>query len=248
MSNKENLDNYDKAYDSGFKYNDENSWFLTRYAQYMSQSIDKNKFKNILSLGIGHHIVSDILAAKLDKEISKYVILEGSKSIIDKFAIKTSHKDKVEVIHTYFEDYETDEKFDVIEMGFVLEHVDDPEFIVKKFKSFLSEKGSMFIGVPNARSLHRLIGFEAGLLEDVYKLSDYDHQLGHKRYFDLESISKVATNSGLKIENKIGLLLKPITTNQMQQLSWSGNVINALIKLGDINPEISNCILIEAKL
>jgi SAM-dependent methyltransferase len=248
MTNKENLDNYDKAYDSGFKYNDENSWFLTRYAQYMSQSIGKNKFQNILSLGIGHHIVSDILSAELDNGILKYVILEGSKSIIDKFATKTSHKDKIEVIHTYFEEYETDEKFDVIEMGFVLEHVDDPEFIVKKFKSFLSEKGSMFIGVPNARSLHRQIGFEAGLLEDVYKLSDYDLQLGHKRYFDLESISKVATNAGLKIENKIGLFLKPITTAQMQQLGWSGNVVNALIKLGDKNPDISNCILIEAKL
>jgi 2-polyprenyl-3-methyl-5-hydroxy-6-metoxy-1,4-benzoquinol methylase len=248
MSNKENLDNYDKAYDSGFKYNDENTWFLTRYAEYMSQSIDKNKFKNILSLGIGHHIVSEILAAELDKGISKYVILEGSKSIIDKFAIKKSHKDKIEVIHTYFEDYETDEKFDVIEMGFVLEHVDEPDFIVKKFKSFLSENGRMFISVPNARSLHRLIGFEAGLLENVYKLSDYDHQLGHKRYFDLESISNMVIDSGLKIDNKFGLFLKPISTTQMQQLGWSENIIKALLKIGETNPDISNCILIEAKI
>jgi len=248
MNKKENLDNYDKAYNSEFKFNDENSWFLTRYAQYMSRSIRTNNYKSIISLGIGHHIVSDILSSEIDNKVEKYTILEGSKSLIDKFNILPSHKNKTALVHTYFEEFETDEKFDVIEMGFVLEHVDDPELIVKKFKNYLSENGRMYIAVPNARSLHRLIGYESGLLESVYKLSDYDQQLGHKRYFDLESISKIVTNAELKIENKVGLFLKPIPTNQMQQLGWSENIIEALLKIGDSNPDISNCILLEAKL
>ena len=248
MELKENLDNYDSAYKASFKYNDENSWFLSRYAKYMSESITVNDYKSILSLGIGHNIVSDALSAHLKENVTKYDILEGSSSLIENYAILDEYKSKLNLILTYFEDFETSEKYDVIEMGFVLEHVDDPQFIINKFKSFLSPNGRMFISVPNATSLHRQIGFEAGLLEDLYKLSEYDKELGHKRYFDTKMLTDMVLNSGLSIENTVGLLLKPITAEQMKTLGWGENIVSALIKLGETNPELGNCILIEAKL
>ncbi|GIV30222.1 MAG: hypothetical protein KatS3mg028_1288 [Bacteroidia bacterium] len=34
----------------------------------------------------------------------------------------------------YFEDFNFDKQFDRIEMGFILEHVDDPLFILNKYK------------------------------------------------------------------------------------------------------------------
>ena len=40
------------------------------------------------------------------------------------------------------------------------------------------------IVVPNARSLHRLIGERAGLIDDLYRLSEHDLAVGHRRYFD----------------------------------------------------------------
>ncbi len=218
MELKENLDNYDGAYKASFKYNDENTWFLTRYAQYMNDSIISNGFTSILSLGIGHNIVSDSLSAHLKANVMKYDILEGSASLIDNYVISDENRSKMNLIHTYFEDFHTEEKYDVIEMGFVLEHVDDPQFIINKFKHFLSANGRMFISVPNATSLHRQIGFEAGLLEDLYKLSDYDKELGHKRYFDTKMLTDMIINSGLSVENTYGLLLKPITAEQMKIL------------------------------
>jgi hypothetical protein len=106
----------------------------------------------------------------------------------------------------------------------------------------------MYIAVPNANSLHRLIGFEAGLLSDVHNLSEYDLQLGHKRYFDMDILSEMIQKANLKITNKSGILLKPITTSQMKDLGWGENVINALLNLGEKFPEISNSILIEVGL
>lgn len=248
MEQKENLDHYDKAYETEFKYNDENNWFLTRYGNYMRDSIRSHQFKSVLSLGIGHHIVSDILSSELDHGVESYEILEGSQSIIDKFQVEDRHISKLKLTHTYFEDFATDKKFDVIEMGFVLEHVDDPQAIILKFKDYLSKNGRMFISVPNARSLHRQIGFRAGLMEDLYQLSEYDHQLGHKRYFDTAMLTDMVLKSNLEVENTIGLLLKPITAGQMQQLGWNEPIVKALIELGDEYPDLSNCILIEAKL
>jgi len=248
MNQKDNLDSFDKAYESDFKHNDENTWFLSRYGQYMRESIRSNNFKSILSLGIGHQIVSDILSEELSNGVSEYVILEGSKSLIDSFKIRAEYKKRISLIHTYFEDYSIDKKFDAIEMGFILEHVNDPALIVNKFKNFLSENGRMYIAVPNARSLHRLIGFEAGLLDDIYKLSPCDLQLGHKRYFDLATTLNMVEKAGLKVHNTIGLMLKPITTSQIIQLGWDEHVIKALLKIGDEYPDIANGILIEASL
>ncbi len=248
MSKTENLDNYNQSYNAEFKHNDENLWGLERYANYMKNAIRKNHSKSILSLGIGHQVVSDILSNELNFSVEGYDILEGSQAIIDKFVKNEEHKEKINVILTYFENYESAKKYDIIEMGFVLEHVDDPQEIINKYKNFLSPNGKMYIAVPNANSLHRLIGYEAGLLSDVHNLSEYDLQLGHKRYFDMDILSQMIHNSGLKITDKKGILLKPITTSQMKELDWNGNVINALLNLGEQFPEISNSIVIETAL
>lgn len=248
MSKTENLDNYNKSYHTEFKHNDENLWGLERYANLMKETIRRDQSKSILSLGIGHSVVSDILSNELNFSVESYDILEGSQAIIDTFEKNAAHTDKINVILTYFENYQSDKKYDIIEMGFVLEHVDDPQEIISKYKNFLSPNGKMFIAVPNATSLHRLIGYEAGLLSDVHNLSEYDLQLGHKRYFDMEILTGMITKAGLKVRDKKGILLKPVTTSQMKDLGWNGNVINALLNLGERFPEISNSILIETSL
>jgi 2-polyprenyl-3-methyl-5-hydroxy-6-metoxy-1,4-benzoquinol methylase len=130
-------------------------------------------------------------------------------------------------------------------MGFILEHVDDPVVILNKYKTYLKENGIIFISVPNAKSLHRLIGFEAGLLDDMYKLSVHDLELGHKRYFDLEKIKDLISNSNLDVKNCFGLMLKPITGDQMQKLGWDSTIFDALVKIGHTYPELSNCIYLE---
>ncbi len=248
MSKTENLDNYNQSYNTEFKHNDENLWGLERYGQLMQQAIRKQQSKSILSLGIGHQVVIDVLSNELNHSVERYDILEGAQAIIDKFQKNPDHQDKIDVILTYFEDFQSDKKYDIIEMGFVLEHVDDPQEIINKYKKFLTPNGKMFIAVPNAHSLHRLIGHEAGLLADVHNLSPYDLQLGHKRYFDMDILSDMVAKAGLKITSKKGILLKPITTSQMKDLNWNGNVINALLNLGERFPEISNSILIETSL
>jgi len=248
MKKNENLDLYNESYHTDFKYNDENLIGLSFYGHCIKNEIKKNNSKSILSLGIGHQVVIDVLSNELNYSLENYDILEGSKIIIDNFKVAEEFKNKINVILTYFENYQTEKKYDIIEMGFVLEHVDDPEFIINKFKNLLSPSGKMFIAVPNATSLHRQIGFHAGYLPSLYELSEYDLKLGHKTYFDTEMLVKMIENSGLKVNNKTGIFLKPITTAQMNTLSWDENVMNALIKLGEKYPEISNSILIETSL
>lgn len=247
MSHQENLNKYERAYTESFKHNDENYYFLSRYADVIRKSIRLHEYHSVLSLGIGHSIVTDCIMDELKQGLQLYTILEGAKNIADAFSAKVNDS-RVEIVHTYFEDYETERQYDVIEMGFVLEHVDDPAEILLKYKKLLKKGGTCFVGVPNAASLHRRIGFEAGLLEDLYCLSPADMELGHKRYFDLNAISGLIVEAGFKIKATTGLLLKPITASQMKQLGWGEGIYSALLTIGDSYPELSNCILIECEL
>lgn len=237
---------FSAAYAPIFKFYQENHWYLTHYAKRICQVIKSRRINSMMSLGIGYRAVSSRIIEHVGLELDSYLILEGSVSIINDFLLANDLPPGVETLHTYFEEFETKQTFQAIEMGFVLEHVDDPGAIVRKFAHFLSNDGVMFIAVPNARSLHRLIGHHSGLLKDLYHLSEHDIQLGHKRYFDLESISQLVRDAGLKIIRSQGLMLKPITADQIEQLGWGEEIIQALMHIGDDYPEIANCILLEA--
>jgi SAM-dependent methyltransferase len=248
----ENLNNYKTAYEKEFQFYFENHLYLGKYADLMCERILSLGLKSVVSLGIGHEVVGNRLIDLLEKnKISQYSIVEGAKDIIDKFLaekINLNQEPRFQIHHSFFETFQASQKYDAIEMGFVLEHVDEPGKVISHFKQFLNPYGIIFISVPNAKSLHRVIGHEAGLLKDIYQLSQYDLELGHQRYFDLDSIQSLVSNCGLKINRSAGLMLKPITGKQMEELNWTENIFKALLNIGEKYPEISNCIYLEASI
>ena len=104
----------------------------------------------------------------------------------------------------------------------------------------------MFVSVPNARSLHRLLGHAAGLMPDLYSLSPSDLELGHKRYFDTESITALVEESGYRVDKVHGLMLKPLSTTQLHSLGMGPELDAALIEVGYSLPKITNGVLIQA--
>ena len=208
----------------------------------------KRPVGRLLSLGIGHSIVSNMLLRLMsDQYIGHYTLIEGSDVLISKFRSRLdAGSEQLEIIPTFFEDYVPEEAFDAIEMGFVLEHVDDPGLILSRFKKFLRPGGTLFVAVPNARSLHRLVGNSAGLLSDLYELSDYDRQLGHQRYFDAHSIRALVEEFGFKVLGMHGLVLKPFSTQQLLDLSLPPEIWTAFTDVGYQLPEIANGIFLEA--
>jgi SAM-dependent methyltransferase len=242
----ENLDRYLSAYGDDFPFADENLGMLRSYVSYFIDSVGARRRLDVLSLGIGYQIVSQSIVRELGARLASYTIVEGSRAVIDEFASRWPLESKPDVVQSYFEAFEPLRRFDAIEMGFVLEHVDDPALIVRRFKRYLSPGGFIGMAVPNARSLHRLIGHEAGLLPDVYALSAADRELGHKRYFDLDSFRSLVEREGLVVRRARGIMLKPVTTRQLAALDLSPEVQQALYRVADDLPAISNALYIEA--
>lgn len=196
---------------------------------------------SMLELGLGHGYSTEYFA----KTFQRYRVVEGSQEMIDRFRERFD-VEGVDIVQGYFEDFETDERYDAIGMGFVLEHVDDPAAIIRRYARYLSPGGSIYIAVPNAQSLHRRLGHAAGLLSDIHSLSSADLEFGHKRYFTLDSLITMVQGEDLEIGKVEGLLLKPITTQQMLDLNLSEAILQAMLKVGVDYPELCNSVLIQA--
>lgn len=242
----DHLDKCSEMYSSDTEYYNENSEVLYWYAKKVIGLIRSNGFKKVLSLGIGQGIVAKTIINECDY-LEKYTIVDGSGKLISDMKRGLGKIDFLEFIESLFENAVLDEKYDLIEMGFILEHVDDPVSVLKKYKGFLNKFGTFSISVPNANSLHRLIALKAGMIDDVHILSRFDLEVGHKRYFDIDSFSTTVKQAGLEIIKLEGILLKPFTTGQMKSLKLPEEVIRALCLIGDDYPEIANNIYIQAK-
>jgi trans-aconitate methyltransferase len=233
------------GYRPEFKFYDENLRMLTWYADRLVAAVQRAGARSLLSLGIGHQVVSRTILGRLGGSLGEYTIVEGSAARIAEFRAQTPIPASVRLENALFEQFEAPHPIDAIEMGFVLEHVDDPRLIVSRFASFLRPGGVLVIVVPNARSLHRLVGYRAGLLDDPYRLSPQDLELGHQRYFDLESIRAVIREAGLRILVTEGIFLKCVTTEQLARLGLSPEVMDGFFRVAVDYPEISNAIYLE---
>ena len=225
------------AYHDSFKYSSDNKLMLNWYPVRVAKKMNSG---SLLELGIGHGYTVN----KFHDMVDSYKIIEGSQEVIRLFKKRYPFAN-LNIVRCLFEDFDTNEKFDNIIMGFILEHVDDPELIINRYKRFLSKNGKLFISVPNSGALNRQIGLEAGLLDDLEYLSEADRMLGHKRYFNIKKLEELAKSSGMRVVSTEGIFLKPITTEQIRTLGFDDNILKAFLKVGINYPELCVAILME---
>lgn len=196
--------------------------------------------ESLLELGIGHGFTAPIFNTTCER----HVIVEGSKAAINRFK-KNTPGFSAELFLDYFETFDTKECFDVIIMGFILEHVDDPGLLLDRYKKFLKPTGKIFIAVPNAKSLNRRLGLELGLIDDIYSLNDNDLALGHKRQFCRDSLRELVHQYGYQIIYEEGIYLKPLPLPVLKNLpNFQGN-LQAMLKVGVEFPDLCVGLLME---
>lgn len=233
------LDDHLAAYESTNPYDFDNGIVLTWYPQRVLQHAAGAG--SLLELGVGHGHATDAFA----RRFARHVVLEGSPAVIANFRTRFPGC-AAAITATFFETFDTDERFDVITLGFVLEHVDDPAAILARYRRFLAPGGRMFIAVPNAEVLNRRLGHIAGMLDDMTTLSDNDRRLGHQRYYTLAGLKAEIAGAGLRLKRVEGIYLKPFTSRQIVSLQLDAKLIEALCTVGIAYPELCCAILAEA--
>lgn len=189
------------------------------------------KAGTILELGPAEGLMTKYLV-EIDENLT---VIEGS----DLFSARLKEKfSKLNVVNSLFEEAKLDKKYENIILGHVLEHVDNPLKVLNKVKEWLVPNGKVFCAVPNARSLHRQAAVEMGLLNSIFDLSEKDIHHGHMRIYTPETLTTEFISAGFKIITKGGYWLKPISDKQIES-SWTPEMLNAFMRLGEQYPDIS---------
>jgi 2-polyprenyl-3-methyl-5-hydroxy-6-metoxy-1,4-benzoquinol methylase len=212
-------------------------WYPQRIVQRFKQC------DSLLELGLGHGFT----ASTFNAVTIHHTIVEGSGVLIDMF--KKAEPDlKVELIQSYFENLQPGKLFDVIVMGFILEHVDDPAFVLRHYRQFLKPGGKFYIAVPNAKSMNRRMGFELGMINDIYSLNANDIALGHQRQYCRDTLRRELEQQGYKITHEEGIYLKPLPLNVLKTLDRFEDNLQAMLHVGIDFPDLCVGLLVEAEL
>lgn len=126
---------------------------------------------------------------------------------------------KAEFHCSLWENFDTGEKYSDIILTDSLEHVEDALTVLRKCRTLLDAGGRLHIIVPNALSLHRLLGVEMGFLRTPYDFNDNDISSGHVRVYDPDTLQADIDEAGLKTEIMRGIQLKPMTDGQLSKFS-----------------------------
>ena len=189
-------------------------------------------FRGDFALELGP--ASGYMTKLLVDEFKTLHLLEGSDSLLNEIP----DYQNVTKYHSLFEEFETTQKYDSIIMSHVLEHIESPSFILKKIYNWLAEDGIFLVSVPNAKSIHRLVAVEMGMLASEYELNARDHELGHYRVYDMDTLSSHMVEAGFKVMDKGGVFLKPLSNGQIEN-SWTPEMIEGFYRAGKYFPD--NC-------
>lgn len=192
-----------------------------------------------LELGPAEGLATELLADAFDE----LTLVDGS----ERFAAELTERfPQATVIHSLFEDWEPSRTYDHIVIGCVLEHVDDPVGLMRRASGWLAPGGRIQLCVPNARSLHRQAGVLLGHLPSVTSFSEKDIAHGHRRVYDPESLRADVAAAGLSVEAEGGWWLKPLSDAQIEA-SWSPELLDAYMQIGEQYPEIAAVIYAVAR-
>ncbi|ANU37739.1 class I SAM-dependent methyltransferase [Vibrio scophthalmi] len=197
--------------------------------------------QRVIEFGLGDGVFTSMLCEKFDSVTA----VDAAQTTIDILS-KELKFDNITFEQSYIEDYCSEIKYDVIVMSHILEHLTDPILALEKVSHLMHEETIIYISVPNANSLHRLVAVKMGLLKRTDSLNQRDLDLGHKIVFSPQSFKATVEKSGLKIYHFGGVMIKPLTNSQIVN-DWSLDIINGFIALGDDLPDFCGDIYVLAK-
>lgn len=126
------------------------------------------------------------------------------------------------------EEYNTNQKFDVISLFHVIEHLSNPRAVINRLKKFLNSCGWLVIETPNIES------YLARKLKQDWQAIGKEHLF----YFSPKTIKLFLEKNGFKVKG----------TYARQFDDWNLGMAESLIRLGIIEPRIMKNKFKKAKL
>ena len=108
-----------------------------------------------------------------------------------------------------------DEKFDVITLWHVLEHVENLEEYIKKIKELLSDNGTLIVAVPNFKS------YDAQYYKNYWAAFDVPRHLWH---FSKTSITKIFSSYDFSVEKILPMKFDSFYVSMLSEKYKTGKI------------------------
>lgn len=164
---------------------------------------EKLKMTNtVLDLGYGSGIIARALVEK-NKQVT---VVDGAP-----FNVVGA-----KCVVSMFEDYHPPQRFGAVIASFVLEHVENPNLLLRRMRDWASKA---IVVVGNANSIHRQLAVRMGIQPRLDTLSARDEAVGHYRVYDLAGIEGDLAAAGWTVKERKGFMFKPLPNSMMAGFS-----------------------------
>jgi SAM-dependent methyltransferase len=204
----------------------------------------------LLEIGCGDDFLYDH-ARDAGLPFSGWTIVEPAEAYASLADERAAIDPRLCVLRGYFEDVAkpggplADARFDAVLLSGLLPHVPDATRVVRDAVAHLRPGGSLLVTCANARSFHRLLAVEMGLIASPDELGARNLAYGQFHVFDRDSLGALLAQAGLVDLRFEGYLFKPFAHAQMRQVlellpDGAGQALDALgRKFPDNAAEIS---------
>jgi len=238
LSNR--IKEYEEQYMQDYGFEKVMVWARQKYVESLVRKLQP---ATVMEIGCGFdqlftHVV-DV------SSIKKWTIVEPADSFSAAAREKLKEDTRVEVSQGFVENVVADANISNVDLCIcagLLHEVEHPNQILKAVQSSLSPKGVLHVSVPNARSFHRMLAVEMGLIASPYQMSERNINLSQYHVFDAGSLRALANEAGLEVSEAGGYFIKPFTHSQMEKVveSIGSDVLEGLWHMGVQHPELAS--------
>jgi 2-polyprenyl-3-methyl-5-hydroxy-6-metoxy-1,4-benzoquinol methylase len=159
----------------------------------------------------------------LAERYADLTVIEASDELVA--AAQARLGEQVRFLLGTFETVDVRDRYDAIFLMHTLEHLDDPVFVLRRVNDWLTDKGRLFLVVPNANAPSRQIAVQMGLIPYNDAVTDDERRHGHRKTYRLDTLERVVLDAGLRIVQTGGVFFKPLANYQFDKL-LGGDVIS----------------------
>lgn len=141
--------------------------------------------------------------------------------------------------------------FDFIIIGSLLHELEEPAQFLRAVKRVCNQETTIHVNVPNAKSMHRLLAQECGLVKNIYSLTERNKLFQQHKIFDMASLCDLIQQLGGQVLDSGSYFIKPFTHEQMMRCLMDGiideQVLEGLEQMAEYMPELGSEIYINFK-
>jgi 2-polyprenyl-3-methyl-5-hydroxy-6-metoxy-1,4-benzoquinol methylase len=189
--------------------------------------LDQRRPAQVLEVGCGR----DTLANHW-REARRFTIVEPAAAFAAGAREDTAGRQDVEVIEATLEQAaaELTGGYDLVLVSSLLHEVADADALMAAVFAVCGPDTLVHVNVPNARSFHRLLALEMGLIPSPGELSAAQIALQQQRTFTAETLESLTTAHGFSVVERGAYFVKPFTHGQMQDLQENGFLSPAMLE------------------